>query len=58
MGGGRNGDISKFIFLKSNQDRYRIHNDNLELVTAIESVPTASASSQPLLSGSSNDHNP
>ncbi|OAX31665.1 hypothetical protein K503DRAFT_703360, partial [Rhizopogon vinicolor AM-OR11-026] len=38
MGGGRNGDISKSIFLKSNQDRYRVHNNNLELVTVIECV--------------------
>ncbi|KAG1836965.1 hypothetical protein F4604DRAFT_1601997, partial [Suillus subluteus] len=32
MGGGRKGDNSKFIFLKNNQEHYRIHSDNLELV--------------------------
>jgi len=36
MGGGRKGDNSKFIFSKNNRERYRIHSDNLELVTIIE----------------------
>ncbi|KAG2075020.1 hypothetical protein BDR04DRAFT_1006677, partial [Suillus decipiens] len=38
MGGGRKGDNSKFIFSKNNRERYRIHSDNLELVTIIECV--------------------
>ncbi|OJA20600.1 hypothetical protein AZE42_08547 [Rhizopogon vesiculosus] len=41
MDGDRKGDNSKFVFSKSNLDRYRIRSDNLELVTTIECVSAA-----------------
>jgi len=43
LGGGRKGDGSKYIFSSSNRDKYRLHSDNLELVTIFECVSAAGA---------------
>ncbi|KAG2070677.1 hypothetical protein BDR04DRAFT_965529, partial [Suillus decipiens] len=36
MGGGRNGDESKFIFATEDHGFYRQHSDNIELVTILQ----------------------
>ena len=38
LGGRRKGNMSKFIFTRGRKYRYRIHSDNLELVTIIEAI--------------------
>jgi hypothetical protein len=48
MGGGRKNPGTKFIFSAEDSDRYRIHSDNLELVTIIECVSAAGAKMPPL----------
>jgi len=41
MGGGRHHDGSKFYYLRGQKNRYRIHSDNLELVTVVECISAA-----------------
>ena len=38
MGGGRKNIGTKYIFSQDNKDCYRVHSDNLELVTILECV--------------------
>lgn len=47
MGGGWNGDGSKFIFATKDRDFYRQHSDNLELVTILECANAAGATMSP-----------
>ncbi|KAH7917731.1 DDE-domain-containing protein, partial [Leucogyrophana mollusca] len=47
MGGGRKNDGSKYIHSVDDPDRYRMHSDNLELVTIIECVSAAGAKMPP-----------
>jgi hypothetical protein len=47
MGGGRNGDGSKFIFANMDQDFSCQHSDNLELVTILECANAAGATMSP-----------
>ncbi|KAG1727550.1 DDE superfamily endonuclease-domain-containing protein [Suillus paluster] len=47
MGGGRKNTGMKFIFSAEDSDCYRVHSDNLELVTIIECVSTAGAKMPP-----------
>jgi len=47
MGGGRKNTGKKYIYSDGDTDRYRIHSDNLELVTIIECVNAAGAKMPP-----------
>ncbi|KAG2061627.1 hypothetical protein BDR06DRAFT_1001899 [Suillus hirtellus] len=47
MGGGQNGDGSKFIFATEDHDFYHQHSDNLELVTILECANAAGATMSP-----------
>jgi len=47
MGGGRQGSGMKFIFASEDKERYRLHSDNLELVSIIESVNAAGTAMPP-----------
>ncbi|KIK45040.1 hypothetical protein CY34DRAFT_802009 [Suillus luteus UH-Slu-Lm8-n1] len=47
MGGGRKGDGTKYIFWIEDKDRYRMHSDNLELVTILECVNAAGTAMPP-----------
>jgi hypothetical protein len=47
MGGGRGNTRMKYIYSEQTTDRYRIHSDNLELVTIIECVSAAGAKMPP-----------
>jgi len=47
MGGGRKNAGTKFIFSAEDSDRYRVHSDNLELVTTIECISAAGAKMPP-----------
>ena len=41
LGGGRKQGCKKFFFQKKRQNRYKLRNDNLELVTILECVSAA-----------------
>jgi hypothetical protein len=41
LGGGRKNGCKKFFFLKKRRNRYKLRNDNLELVTILECVSAA-----------------
>ena len=41
LGSGRKHGSKKFIFLKKQRNHYKLHNDNLELVTILECVSAA-----------------
>jgi hypothetical protein len=41
LGGGRKHGCKKFFFLKKRRNRYKLRNDNLELVTILECVSAA-----------------
>jgi hypothetical protein len=41
LGGGRKGNGTKFIFSVEDEDRYRQHSDNLELITVVECANAA-----------------
>lgn len=47
MGGGRKNSGRKFLFLRDRKERYRIRNDNLELVTVIECISAAGEACPP-----------
>lgn len=47
MGGGRGNARTKYIYSEGSRDRYRIHSDNLELVTILECVNAAGAKMPP-----------
>lgn len=47
MGGGRQGSGMKFIFGSEDKERYRLHSDNLELVSIIECVNAAGTAMPP-----------
>ena len=47
MGGGRQGSGMKFIFASEDSKRYRLHSDNLELVSIIECVNAAGTAMPP-----------
>jgi len=47
MGGGRKNSGTKFILSAEDSDQYRVHSDNLELVTIIECISAAGAKMPP-----------
>lgn len=47
MGGGRQGSGMKFIFSSEDKEHYRLHSDNLELVSIIECVNAAGTAMPP-----------
>ncbi|KAG1840558.1 hypothetical protein F4604DRAFT_1598800, partial [Suillus subluteus] len=49
MGGGRKGDGTKYIFWIEDKEQYRMHSDNLELVTILECVNAAGTAMPPFL---------